>query len=82
VPDPDETVGQQVLEERPAEVLSAPHGPFCREAASVQQGNEAHEARVEVERGMVGGCCRGRAVIAWVPACWRASQLSPVFEEL
>jgi hypothetical protein len=32
---------------------------------------------VEVERGMVGGCRRGRAVIVEVPACSRASQLIP-----
>jgi hypothetical protein len=42
---------------------------------AAQQGDEADEARVEVERGVVGGCRRGRAVIAWVPACLRASQL-------
>ncbi len=40
-----------------------------------EQGDEADEARVELERGVVGGCRRGRAVIVWVPACLRASQL-------
>ncbi len=44
---------------------------------ATEQGDEADEARLEVERGMVGGLFRGRAVIAWVPACLRASQLIP-----
>ncbi len=42
---------------------------------AAQQGDEADEAQVEMERGMVGGCRRGRATIVWVPACLRASQL-------
>ncbi len=47
----------------------------CVEA--VEQGDEADEARLEVERGMVGGLFRDRVVIVWVPACLRASQLIP-----
>ncbi len=44
---------------------------------AAEQGDEADEARVEVERRMVGGCRRGRAVIVRVPVCSRASQLIP-----
>jgi hypothetical protein len=41
---------------------------------ATEQGDEADEARLEGERGMTGGCRRGRAAIVWVLACLRASQ--------
>jgi hypothetical protein len=44
---------------------------------AAQQGDEADEARVEAERGMVVGGHREPSVIVWVPACSRASQLIP-----
>jgi hypothetical protein len=42
---------------------------------AVEQGDEANEAPLELERGMAVGRHRGFAVIEWVPACSGASQL-------
>jgi hypothetical protein len=42
---------------------------------AVEQADEADEAPLDRERGMMGGCGRGDVVIVSVPACSGASQL-------
>jgi hypothetical protein len=46
-------------------------------SGAAEQGDEADEARLEMERGLVVGGRREPSVIAWVLAYSRASQLIP-----